>query len=185
MPTSRRRSNLPNQTSGVSWQLSSHGGREQVTWHARRAEGTGDEAVLTCDIVLVGRFFGETLGSGPPDASPDFSLEIRGLAVRIPTLQRLHDHLTRWLDLPLAEMRTARLEVDCDMGGLFDQDVRLILGDRQDTLSSGRPIATLKYLVGRMSGELSFVTDPTCLVSLRDGVDAAIRWGSRTPPVSS
>lgn len=168
---------------GVSWTLASSTGREKATWVVRQAEGAGGDAALRCHIILEGRFFGETLGSGSPAASPaaspDFRLEINGLAIRISTLQRLHDHLARWLDLPLSGMRAARLALDCDMGGLFDQDVRLILGDRADTLSSGRPVATVKYVVGRMSGEMVFVTDQSCLAVLRDALDAGIRWGSQ------
>ena len=162
-----------------SWALVSRSGRERVTWHVRAVEGTGADAVLTCDIALSGQFFGESLGSGRPEAPPDFSLEIRGLLLRLSTLQRLYDHLKRWLDLPLAEMRSTRLRLDCDMGGLFDQDVRLLLGERADTLSSGHPVATVKYIVGRMSGELSFVTDPSCLASLCEEVGAALRRESR------
>ena len=166
----------------TSWALASSSGGERVTWRVRSVEGCGDDTVLACDIILQGRFFGESLGSSHPDAPPDFDLEIRGLAVRIATLQRLHEHLQRWLELPLAEMRTARLQLDCDMGGLFDQDVRLILGDRVDTLSAGRPVATVQYVVGRMSGGMSFVTDQTCLGTLREGVEAAIRSVPATRP---
>jgi hypothetical protein len=163
---------------GASWTLVSNSGREKVTWFARRRE-RGDDAVLTCDILLEGQFFGDALGSGRPDPPPDFGLEIRGLAIRLSTLQRLHEHLQRWLELPLAEMRTSRLELDCDMGGLFDQHVHLILGDRADILASGHPVATVKYLVGRMSGELSFLTDPSGLASLCEDLAATINPAAR------
>ena len=161
-------------SSHVPWSLVSNSGRERITWLPTGIEGIGDEAALRCDIVLEGRFFGEALESGPPGAPADFALTIRGLSVRVSTLERLFDLLKQWRDLPLSQMRTRRLELDCDMGGLFDQQVRLIVGDRSDTLSSGHPVATVRYVVGRMSGELSFVTDQSCLFGLQAGIGEAL-----------
>jgi hypothetical protein len=154
----------------ASWEVVSSSGRERAAWLARPVEDPGSAEALTCDVVLIGRFFGASLDAAPPGPSPDFGLEMRGLAVRIATLQRLHAHLRSWLDLPLAEQRRTRLAFDCEMGGLFDQDVRLILGERADTLSAGHPVATVKFVVGRMSGEMSFVTDQTCLAALCAGL---------------
>lgn len=153
-----------------SWSLVSNSGRERVRWLARAIEKAGAEAALRCDIFLEGRYFGASLDSEAADDPADFRLEIRGLSVRITTLERLHDHLKRWLDLPLSELRRTRLDLDCDMGGLFDQQLRLIVGERPDVLSSGHPVATVKYIVGRMSGEMAFVTDQSCLSGLRMGI---------------
>lgn len=157
-------------TGEMSWGLVSSSGRDRVTWLATAIEDGGDGPALRCDIALEGRFFGESLDSGSREPGPDFRLDIRGLAIGISTLVRLHDHLKRWLDLPLAEMGRTRLELDCDMGSLFDQQVLLIVGQRADVLSSGHPVATVKYIVGRMSGEMSFVTDQSCLSGLRAGI---------------
>jgi len=161
----------------ASWEIVSSSGRERAAWLARPAAGPGSAEALTCDVVLTGRFFGASLDAAPPGGSPDFTLAVRGLAVRIATLQRLHAQLRSWLDLPLAEQRRTRLALDCEMGGLFDQDVRLILGERADTLSAGHPVATVKFVIGRMSGEMSFVTDQTCLGSLCAGL-AKVLGGS-------
>jgi hypothetical protein len=158
----------------VTWQLVSSSGRERVVWTARGVDKPGDDAELVCDIALTGRFYGATFDAAPPGALPDFNLTVRGLAVRVSNMRRLHDHVRGWLDLSPAEMRRNTLAIDCAMGSLYDQDLRLILGRRDDTLSAGHPVATVRCIAGRLKGELSFVTDPNCLAALCDGLRAAM-----------
>jgi|KBSSwiStaDraftv2_1062776.scaffolds.fasta_scaffold615487_2 hypothetical protein len=162
-----------------SWQLASSTGREAVTWVARSVDDSGPETALVCDVALAGRFYGAALEARPATAQPDFHLDIRGLAITVSTLERLHDHLTRWLSLPPLEQRKTALGLDCDLGSLFDQHVRLLLGERADTLSGGQPVATVRYVVGRMTGELWFAAEPDGLSSFSEQIRAGLRWASR------
>jgi hypothetical protein len=161
-----------------SWTLVSGTGREQVAWTARGRDDAGSGTAIPCDLTLAGRFYGAALEDRVPAPHPDFHLEIRGLAVPVPTLERLHDHLARWIDLSPIERRNAPLGLDCDMGSLFDQHVRLLLGERADTLSAGQPVATLRYVVGRLAGEMWFATDADALTRWSEEIRAALRWSS-------
>jgi hypothetical protein len=162
-----------------SWQLASATGREHITWSARGLEGSGAEDSILCDVALSGRYYGAALEARPATAPPDFHLGIRGLAVWVSTLERLHDHLTRWLSLSPLEQKNTALGLDCDMGSLFDQHVRLLLGERADTLSGGQPVATVRYVVGRMTGELWFATEATGLSTFSEQIRSGLRWASR------
>jgi hypothetical protein len=162
-----------------AWRLSSGGGREKATWVARSLDDSGPETAIVCDVTLSGRFFGASLDARGAEEHPDFDLEVRGLAVTVSTLERLHDHLTRWLSLPALEQRRTTLGLDCDMGSLFDQHVRLLLGERPDTLSAGQPVATLRYVMGRMAGEMWFATDADGLGRFSEEVRSALRWSAR------
>ncbi|HEV8199730.1 MAG TPA: hypothetical protein VGS03_06890 [Candidatus Polarisedimenticolia bacterium] len=162
-----------------SWQLASGTGREHMTWTARGIDDSGAETTLVCDVALAGRFFGAALEARPAGKQPDFHLDIRGLTVTVSTLERLHDHLTRWLSLPPFEQSRTPLGLDCDMGSLFDQHVRLLLGERADTLSGGRPVATVRYVVGRMTGEMWFATEADGLSTFSEQIRSGLRWSAR------
>lgn len=134
---------------------------------------------MVCDVELAGRFYGAAFEARPATPQPDFHLEIRGLAITVSTLERLHDHLTRWLSLPPFEQTKTSLGLDCDMGSLFDQHVRLLLGERTDTLSGGQPVATVRYVMGRMTGEMWFATDADGLSMFSEQIRSGLRWASR------
>jgi hypothetical protein len=156
-------------------ELRSSNGLECARWIVVERAQPASEAALICDVVLAGRYFSAPFAADSDSGAPqDFMLEMRRLAVPVRTLERLAEALGRWLDLSLHEQHSAPLTLDCEMGGLFDQYLHLVLGKRDDTLASGQPVATLSYLVGRMRGELSFVTDPTCLRAFHESITAAI-----------
>jgi hypothetical protein len=158
----------------ATWELVSSSGRESARWTVVRENRAANEPVLFCDVALAGNYFGEPLSVDTVRPGRDFTLEMHGLAVPISTLIRLLTIMRTWLTLSLSELRSSNLALDCEMGGLFDQRVALVIGDRADTISSGHPVATMKYVVGRMKGELSFVTDQSCLASFCRGIDAAV-----------
>jgi hypothetical protein len=60
------------------------------------------------------------------------------------------------------------------MGALFDQSLILRVGQRDDTRSAGRPVATLTYSVGRMRGEMSYVIDHEGLSRFTAGIARAL-----------
>ncbi len=153
------------------WQLSSSSGRETVRWDVREVRAT--EGALVCDVRLEGQYFGDGLGEA--SAAPDYGLLFRGLAIRVADLERLCSYLGEWLRLPIGEQARHPLSVVCDVGGLFDQSLTLSLGHRDDTLSGGHPTATFRYIAGRLTGELSFVVDPSCLQVLCDGIGEALK----------
>jgi len=159
-----------------SWELLSSDGRESARWIVLERDALAPEPAFLCDVILAGHYFSAPLAAGSgSEASRDFTLELRRLAVPTRTLDRLVTALQAWLDQPARELDASRLALDCELGGLFDQRLRLVLGERADTLSSGHPVATLSYTVGRLRGELSFVTDPACLAAFCEAIGDAIR----------
>ena len=157
----------------TSWQLKSSSGRESVCWEIREFPAPRRTNALICDIHLAGQYFGVTLG-GHASELRDYTLALRGLAVGVAEIERLAAFLRSWLQLPLGEQAQHPLSLECKVGGLFDQNVIMVLGDRADTLAGGKPVATFRYVTGRLRGELSFVTDQSCLQSLVEGIEAAL-----------
>src|SRR5262249_25093557 len=145
-----------------SWQLTSSSGREWVRWDLQEVHAREQRAALICDIHLEGQYFGAALG-GEATGVRDYHLLLGGLAIGRDELERLSLYLRQWLQLPLAQQARRPPALTCNVGGLFDQSLTMTLGQRDDTLSGGRPVATFRYIVGRLTGELSFVTDQSCL----------------------
>lgn len=157
----------------VSWHLNSSSGRDSVSWDAVADLPRAQPEVVLCDIQLAGEYYGAALADSASGLR-DYSLTLRGMAVGMRELQRMCSTIESWLDLSLAEQARQRLGLDCSVGGLFDQSLVLSLGSRDDIISGGKPVATFKYLVGSMRGELVFVTDQSCLRELTTGIRAAL-----------
>ena len=144
-----------------SWQLASNSGREVARWDVHERHETSRGVALTCDVQLEGQYFGAALGG--LSEMRDYRLLLRDLSVGTLELGRLSSYLGEWLRLPLAEQVSHPLTFVCNVGELFDQSLTMTLGGRDDTLSDGKPVVTLGFIVGRLRGELVFVTDQKCL----------------------
>jgi len=156
----------------TAWMLSSSTDRESVSWAVRSTEDGKDGRTLVCDVTFAGHYYDGVLDSGVVE--PDFRLVLRGLALRAHDLERLVDRLEAWLALPPSEQARAPVALACSMGGLFDQSLLFELGTRDDMLAGQRPVATFRYIVGRMTGAMSFPTDPDCLRGFVEGVKSAL-----------
>ena len=152
-----------------SWHLNSSSGRESVCWQVL-SHGHG---AFVCDILLSGEYFGATLG-GDPAGPRDYTLVLKNLSIGVEELGRLAAFLNSWLELPMAEQAQHPPTFECAVGGLFDQVVIMDLRERNDVLSGGKPVVTFRYITGRLTGELSFVTDQSCLRELSEGIGVAL-----------
>jgi len=161
------------------WMLSSGCGRESASWVVRSIDRSKDGSTLVCDVTLAGIYYAAVLDSRA--AEPDFRLALHGLKLWTRELERLVDSLEAWLALPLPELARVPIALECSMGGLFDQSLRFELGARDDTLAGGKPVATLRYIVGRMTGQMWFPIDSGCLRGFADGITATLRWGGDVP----
>jgi hypothetical protein len=142
----------------VRFELRSITDRESVAWTVR--ERASD--ALVCDAGLSGTYYDRVLD--PVGGEPDFLLVLRGLRLPLHELERL-----------AGELEAGSIALACSMGRLFDQSLLFELGVRDDTLAAGRPLATFRYVVGRMRGEMVFPTDPSRLSSLARGIGATVR----------
>jgi hypothetical protein len=108
------------------------------------------------------------------DGDHYFPLEvsIQGLCLRAPQLLRLRDRLTDWLGLPLADLDPAKLDGVHILSGLPGQllSVRFGKRDRDEIPSSLKPVVTVNFAAGAVSGEFYFETDQSCLGAFRSGL---------------
>jgi hypothetical protein len=156
-----------------SWQLTSISGREAARWDVQERHETARRGVaLSCNVQLEGQYFGAALGES--SKVRDYRLLLKGLEVGTMELKRLSSYLGEWLKLPLAEQAGHPLTFVCNVGELFDQSLTMKLGKRDDTLADGNPIVTLGFIVGRLKGELSLVTDQKGLELFCAGIDAVL-----------
>ena len=142
----------------MRFELRSITDRESVAWTVLER---GSDA-LVCDANLSGTYYDRVLG--PAAGEPDFGLVLRGVRLPLHELERL-----------AGELEAGSVALACSMGRLFDQSLLFELGVRDDTLTAGRPVATFRYVVGRMRGEMVFLTDSSRLSSLARGIWAAVR----------
>lgn len=162
------------------WQLDSSSGDESVRWDVREERPGRDGKTLVCDVFLSGRYFGAELRS-PTSGGPDFSLVLGGLEIGTVELDRLAAYIREWLQLQPIEQINHPPAFECSVGALHDQSLILSLGPRDDIASDGKPVATFRYIVGRLTGEFVFVTDQTCLRRLVEGIE---RKSVMKPPVA-
>ena len=153
----------------ASWHLNSSSGRESVRWQV----SSHRPDAFVCDILLSGQYFGATLG-GSSTEPPDYSLVLKSLTIGVEELGRLAAFLSSWLALPIAEQARHPPAFECAVGGLFDQIILMELRERSDVLSGGKPVVSFRYITGRLKGELSFVTDQSCLRELSEGIGRAL-----------
>lgn len=157
-------------SSARAFRLASGSGREAIRWEVRERSDTRQGPALRCDVSLTGCYFGEGLADASPgdlgapvrlvSPAPDYLMVFRNFMVGIAEMSRLQTHLDTWLALPPREQAAHPLGIDCTLGSLFDQSLVLAFGRRADVLSGGLPVATLRYVAGRTSGEMSFVAGP-------------------------
>jgi hypothetical protein len=164
----------------ASWALFSNSGRESVRWDPHHGPGLRRANTIVCDISLAGQYFGHTLGEDVTELR-DYTVQLKGLAIGVEELERIASFLESWLRLPLAEQARSKLALDCAVGGLFDQSLMMSLGPRADVLSGGNPVATFRFVAGRLKGELTFVTDPSCLRRFCEGIRASMsEWPEKS-----
>ena len=162
--------------------LASDSGREAIRWEVRERGTTRSGPALRCDVSLTGCYFGESLadaaGQGgaarPVPAAPDYLMVFRNFMVGIAEMTRLRAHLDAWLALSPREQAGHPLGIDCTLGSLFDQSLVLAIGRRTDVLSGGLPVATLRYVAGRTTGEMSFVAGVPALREFARGLAACL-----------
>jgi len=117
------------------------------------------------------------------DGDHYFPLEVsvQGLWLRAPQLLRLRDRLTGWLDLPIANLDPAKLDGEHILSGLPGQMLSLRFGNRPEIPSSLKPVVTVNFAAGSLSGEFHFATDQSCLSGFRSGLgdlaEATIQHG--------
>lgn len=95
------------------------------------------------------------------DGDHELPVDLRseGLQVELRGLERGLEFLERWLHLPLEELVRTRLEGVIDLG----RQLKLEFGERPDVISDGHPVVTACFDLGRMTGEVWFVTDQSCV----------------------
>ncbi len=96
------------------------------------------------------------------DHEHPITFSVEGLFLSRPEIDRLLTEINGWIDLPLEELAESAFEGDYrfDVPG---QIVRLLFGDREDTISAQNAVLTIEIASGRMSTETVFVTDQSCL----------------------
>ena len=142
--------------------MPSNSGRESATWTVRDAAANH----FVCDFC----FRSVSVESDAP------TLEIRfdHLVLSKSALAEFVDRADRWLNLPLEEIASDRLNIDVEMGGGFDTSVRLKLGDNPALVTDKNSAASFIYCVAYVSGDFAYKIDQSCLRILVDGIRDAL-----------
>ena len=145
------------------WHLPSNSGRNRTTWTVK--DQTAEH--FTCDF----EFRSET----PQTNQSEIIVQFFRLTISKMTLVEFVDTALRWLDQPLSDAASKPFETSLDIGGGFDNYVRLRFGDNESIISSINGAATFEYHVAGVSGQFGYAIDQTCLRAMVEGISAALR----------
>lgn len=102
-------------------------------------------------------------------------ISIEGLWLRIKELRELRNHIGRWTDQALDELRIEDLSEEFELARLPHQSLRLLFGPRPDTISDSHPVVSISLAAGPMKAEYHFLTDQSCLSLFSDELTREIK----------
>ena len=83
--------------------------------------------------------------------------------------------IENWLALPLDRLAQTPLASTCDLAFAPSDKLTLSLGARDDIISEGKPVLTISFSVGSLSGEAHFVSDQSCLAEFARSLASALK----------
>jgi hypothetical protein len=154
------------------WQLPSNRGDRVAEWQVLRVEDAADDdPVMVCSFTFKAlSYYWEQPSGSQPETDPDFMLTLSGLKIRSSVLGRFEWYLRCCLELPVDEQARTGLYISNELGGRYDEFLRLTFGPRKDITSDGHPVATVSYSFAFIKAEFCFVTDQSCVRILADGI---------------
>ncbi|MBD9477782.1 hypothetical protein [Pseudoxanthomonas sp. PXM02] len=124
-------------------------------------------AAWDCTLVLVDEHWS---GGG---ARP-FTASVGGFVLTAEALDALHRHVVAWLDSPLAALVSSRLDASFELAEA-GQSFCLRFGPVERVIAdAGKPVGSLGFSIGTLSGSAHFVTDPSCLALFADTLGQAL-----------
>lgn len=97
------------------------------------------------------------------DHSFPFSSFINGLWLQADDLATLARHITNWIDLPLDQLVSGKLEGEFSLTRLPNQILRIRFGRLPDEASGLNPAVWISCAAREFRSEFQFITDQSCL----------------------
>ena len=117
-----------------------------------------NDAVVICDIRLWHRTYSDV-----PDEETEAAFSATSLPVSLLALAEFRCTVEAWLALPPAEQIDTPLVASVSLTPDWEPSALGIdVCPRTDVISERHPVATVRYSVGSLSGELAMVADQSC-----------------------
>src|SRR5262249_39777440 len=140
-------------------QIASNDGWNAIAFKLRRRLEAEKCKLLLCEISMMGEFWDREKylpSDGSYELSSDFHVVLPQVILSENGVRGLAESLEAWLCAPF--------EFEVDLSGSRDQEVRTLIGPRDDFISkTDRPVFSLRYSSTRMKAEWCFVTDQSCI----------------------
>jgi hypothetical protein len=115
------------------------------------------------------------------DHHEPFTASVDGFILTNAALKALHRHVVSWLDGPLEELVSARLDASFELAG-HGHTLGFRFGPIDKVINQrGKPVVSLGFSIGTLSGSAHFVTDPSCLALFADTLGQALSVDSTSP----
>lgn len=148
--------------------LESNRGGESIRLEFINRRDCGPDPGADCNVILVGSNWSE----GEQKA---LRTDLGCLHLSLVAVSALAAELEHWVALPLQRLAMEPLECEHELAFAPSSELRLRFGGRADIVSHRKPVLTVTFSVGSLTGELHFVTDQSCIGEFIAGLREAQR----------
>ncbi|MFK7885240.1 MAG: hypothetical protein AB8G16_00115 [Gammaproteobacteria bacterium] len=109
------------------------------------------------------------------DDEADLSARIQSSCISLEALISLSRDLDRWLGLDLEDLDPDKLSQTYELAFPRNNSLKLVFGQRSDTVSGLNPVVTFEYASGAFEGQFHFATDQSGLREFNDSLRGVLR----------
>ena len=118
----------------------------------------GGDTVAVCSVRLW-----HVTYSDVADEDVEAALSASSVPVSVSALAAFRDTVETWLALPLADQAATQLAASVSLMPAWEPSrLDIDIGSRSDIIAERHPVATVRYSLGALSGELAMVADQSC-----------------------
>ena len=166
-----------------SWKLPSNRGWNNTSWHIRGEAEIEGEKVLLVEVVMTGRYwnrFNLAQNKGY-DYAKEYSLVMPQVLISESHLKDLLELMSAYLKIPINQLAHNPPNISEDLSWKGGQSFRLEFGLRNGFISSvGHCVTTISYELNALSGECTYVVDPSCMQVMVDSIENYFRFAQAT-----
>lgn len=154
----------------VNASVTSSDGWNSLAFRFKEGFTAGDRGILLVALTSSGQFWDrkESVTSvSSADLTEDYEAHVLQMVLSKYKVEEFVTRLEGWL------VDFSEIDIDLSEGG--DQKISVFIGERDDFISKPeRPVFSFKYTASRMKAEWCFVTDPSCISILLQGLKEVV-----------
>src|SRR5262245_8044953 len=149
-----------------SWKLPSNSGWNTTSWFIREEAEIEGEKFLLVEVVMTGKFWDRFKQAQNKELqyAREYSLVMPQFLISVSRLKELQEQVAVYLRTPINQMAHNPPNISGDLCCLDGQTFRIEFDLRNGVICDvGQCVCTISYELAALSGECSYVVDPTCM----------------------